>query len=102
MPDGFDFTTSDVQDWEIEAVWAAIDTDTLIISRHAQNELTMDALTLDDVLDAITGYDEVSKDLPDGPRAPGINFDRHLHTITIRVKVGWRGAYYIVVTVMAN
>ena len=104
MGEGFDYTTSDVHDWEIESIFDAIDTDTLIISQHAHNELSMDALTVDDVLDAIGNYDEVSKDLPGNPlrRAPGINFDTHRSTLTIRVKVGWRERYYVVITVMAN
>ena len=51
----------------------------------------------------LTGFaDEISKDLPGGPRAPGLNFDRHLGHVRLRAKVGWRDDCYIVVTVMAN
>ncbi len=44
----------------------------------------------------------MSKDLPDNDlgRAPGLNFERTLEQIHIRVKVGWRGHYYIVITAM--
>lgn len=105
MTDGFDFTTKEIQQWEIDAIWQAIDESTLRFSLHAASELSLDALTTEDVLDAISLYDEVSKDLPDNDlgRAAGINFDRHLETVTIRAKVGWnRNGYYIVITVMSN
>lgn len=105
MTEGFDFTTSEVQDWEIKAIWQALDEGQLLFSRHATQELSLDGLHQEDVLDAISFYDEVSKDLPGNHlgRAAGINFDRHLETVTVRVKVGWNyGGYYIVITVMAN
>ena len=102
MTEGFDFTTDDVLEWELEAIWAAIDQERLIFSRHAREELSLDALTLEDVLDAISFPDEVSKDLPGGPRAPGLNFDRRLGRVRLRAKVGWRETYYVVITVMAN
>ncbi|WP_135230656.1 hypothetical protein [Deinococcus fonticola] len=105
MLEGFDFSTDEVHTWEIEAIWHAIDVGTLAFSRHAAQELSLDGLHQEDVLDAISFYDEVSKDLPDNApgRAPGINFDRHLETVTVRAKVGWnQGGYYIVITVMAN
>jgi len=102
VADGFDFTTDAVLDWEVEAVWAAIDQETLIFTRHAREELSLDALTLSDVLDAISFPDEITKDLPGGTRAPGLNFDRHLGQMRLRAKVGWKERYYIVITVMAN
>lgn len=58
----FDFTTDAVLDWEIEAIWVAIDHDALVFSRHAREEMSLDALTLDDVLDTINFPDEVTKD----------------------------------------
>ena len=102
MTEGFDFTTDDVLEWELEAIWAAIDQERLIFSRHAREELSLDALTLEDVLDALSFPDEVSKDLPGGSRAPGLNFDRRLSRVRLRAKVGWRETYYVVITVMAN
>ena len=103
MSTGFDFSTAEVLDWEVQAVWEALDSGELRVSVHAQNEINLDALTLDDVYDAISYYDEVSKDLPgEGSRAPGLNFDRFIGRVRLRVKVGWRGTYYIVVTAMAN
>lgn len=99
---GFDFSTAEVLEWELEAIWAATDQERLVFSRHAREELGLDALTLDDVLDAINFPDEVTKDLPGGHRAPGLNFDRHLERVRIRAKVGWRETYYVVITVMAN
>jgi hypothetical protein len=103
MSGGFDFSTAEVLDWELQAVWAALDQGELRVSVHAQNELNLDALTLDDVHDAISYADEMSKDLPDeGRRAPGLNFDRFIGRVRLRVKVGWRGTYYIIVTAMAN
>lgn len=103
MP-GFDFSTPEVLDWEVRAIWAAMDADELRVSRHAREELGLDALTIEDVFDAIGYFDEVSKDLPENTRgrAPGINFDRHLGLVRLRVKVGWRDVYYVVITVMAN
>lgn len=70
MTEGFDFTTDDVLEWELEAIWAAIDQERLIFSRHAREELSLDALTLEDVLDALSFPDEVSKDPPGGPALP--------------------------------
>lgn len=105
MSIGFDFTTEDVQQWEIQAIWNAVEDGSLRFSIHAATELSLDALTKEDVLDAISFYDEVSKDLPDNDlgRVSGINFDRHLETVTIRTKVSWnQRGYYIVITVMAN
>jgi hypothetical protein len=102
VTEGFDFTTDDVLEWELEAIWAAIDQERLVFSRHARQELSLDALTLADVLDALSFPDDVSKDLPGGSRAPGLNFDRHLGRVRVRAKVGWRDAYYVVITVMAN
>ncbi|BDP44905.1 hypothetical protein DAETH_48740 (plasmid) [Deinococcus aetherius] len=102
MIPGFDFSTTQVLEWELDAIWKALDEERLIFSRHAREELSLDALTLDDVLDAINFPDEVSKDLPGGPRAPGLNFDRFLGHVRLRAKVGWRDETYIVVTVMAN
>lgn len=64
--------------------------------------LSLDALTLDDVLDAINFPDEVTKDLPGGRRAPGLNFERSFDRVRIRVKVGWRDASSTVITVMSN
>ena len=103
MSTGFDLSTTEVLDWEVQAVWEALDSGELRVSVHAQNEINLDALTLDDVYDAISYYDEVSKDLPaERSRAPGLNFDRFIGRVRLRVKVGWRGTYYIVITAMAN
>lgn len=103
MSEGFDFSTAEVLDWEVQAVWDALDTGELRVSIHAQNEINLDALTLDAIYDAISYYDEVIKDRPGGGnRAPGLNFDRFIGRVCLRVKVGWRGTYYIVVTAMAN
>jgi hypothetical protein len=99
---GFDFSTSEVLEWELDAIWQALDENRLVFSRHAREELSLDALTLDDVLDAINFPDATSKDLPGSRRAPGLNFDRHLGHVRLRAKVGWREDRYIVVTVMAN
>lgn len=99
---GFDFGTPEVLDWELDAIWNAIDQQTIVFSRHAGHEMNLDVLVLDDVLDAISFPDETSKDLPGGTRAPGINFDRVLGHVRIRVKVGYREAYYVIITVMAN
>ncbi|WP_293913689.1 DUF4258 domain-containing protein [Deinococcus sp.] len=89
-------------DWELTAIWQAVDQDTLLFSRHARQELSLDALTFEDATDVICFPDEISKDLPGGTRAPGLNFDRHFARVRFRVKVGWNGSYYIVVTAMSN
>ncbi|MBI0447118.1 hypothetical protein [Deinococcus sp. DB0503] len=87
----------------MQAIWEALDSGELRVSVHDQNEINLDALTLDDVYDAISYHDEVSIDLPgEGSRAPGLNFDCFSGRLRLRVKVGWRGTYYIVVTAMAN
>ena len=105
MSGGFDFSTDEVLDWELEAILRAVDEGSIMFSEHAASELSLDGLVVEDVLDAIAFYDEVSKDLPGNllRRAPGINFDRHLQNVTVRAKVGWnRRGYYIVITAMAN
>lgn len=102
MTEGFDFTTNDVLEWELEAIWAAIDQERLIFSRHAREERSFGALTLEDALDALSFPDEVSRDLPGGSRAPGLNFDCHLGRVRLRARVGWREPDCVVITVMAN
>ena len=102
MTGGFDFTTEAVLDWEIDAIWSAVDQETLIFTRHAREELSLDALTLGDVLDVISFPDEITEDLPGGIHAPGLNFDRQVGRMRLRAKVGWRERYYVVITVMAN
>ena len=54
------------------------------------------------MLDAISFPDDITKDLPGGTRAPGLNFDRHLGQVRLRAKIGWKERYYVVITVMAN
>lgn len=101
---GFDLTTEEVLDWEVEAILAALDAGRLPISDHAANEAALDGLLDDDVYDAISFFDRASKDLPGNPlgRAVGISFERDLGRATVLVKVGWRRTYYIVVTVIAK
>ena len=79
MDFGFDFSTSDILDWELQAIFNAIDNDSIIFTRHAENELRLDALERNDVLDAIAFFDYVEKDLPDNSlgRVSGINFIVH-------------------------
>lgn len=102
MLEGFDFSTDEVLDEEIAAIWAALDSGELAVSRHAREEAFLDALTPEDLFEVISFFDEVDKDLPDNDlgRAPGISFERTLERISLRVKVGWRGEYYIIVTAM--
>ena len=49
MSTGFDLSTAEVLDWEVQAVWEALDSGELRVSVHAQNEINLDALTLDNV-----------------------------------------------------
>jgi|GEM_PF-4954714 len=106
MTDGFDFGTEDVLEAEIEAIYQAINSGTLRISKHAQNEAWLDGLSREDVLDIVALYDEVSKDMPDNSlgRAPGLNFERGLYGgVRALAKVGWNGyGFYIVVTVLVK
>lgn len=98
MHSGFDLSTADVLDWELEAIWQALDEGRILLSAHAANEAALDGLDYDDLLDTIAFHDEVSKDRPDNAlgRAPGLNFDRVVGRGALRVKVGWRGAYIII------
>ncbi len=106
MTDGFDFSTEEVLEVEIEAIFEAMDQETLRISRHAQSEAWLDGLVRNDILDIVALYDEVSKDLPDNPlgRAPGINFERDLYGgVRALAKVGWnKYGFYMVVTVLVK
>ncbi|TSA84622.1 hypothetical protein FNU79_10330 [Deinococcus detaillensis] len=102
MNAAFDFTTEAVLDWEIEQIHRALDQGQLLFSRHALNELFNDALTEDEALDAISFYDHVSKDFPNNEqgRAAGINFEQTVERGTLRVKVGWRGNYLVITSMI--
>ena len=105
MLEGFDFTTRDVLDEELNAIQLALDADAIRISRHAASEAFNDGLTADDLLDTVAFHDTAAKDLPGNAlgRAPGINFERLLGPrARHRVKVGWKpnGGFYVIVTTM--
>jgi hypothetical protein len=74
MPQPFDFTTSEILDWELEN---ALDKQEIGITQHAADAAADDNLTLIQLLEAVLVGRPVSKDLPDNKhlRLPGINFE---------------------------
>ena len=99
MPDTFDFTTSDILDWELNLIQNALDRQQIEITDHAFEAAQEDNIPPVALLETILIGVAVSKDLPDNQlqRVPGINFE---HCIKdgrwIRVKVAWINNYAII------
>jgi hypothetical protein len=96
MPQPFDFTTSEILDWELEN---ALDKQEIGITQHAADAATDDNLTLIQLLEAVLVGRPVSKDLPDNKllRLPGINFEHQTGDARwYRVKVAWVNEYLII------
>ena len=95
----FDFTTSQILDWELEMIHNALDKQEIEITRDAANAAEDDGLTLFQLLEAVLVGVAVSKDLPDNDleRIPGINFEHRTADLRwYRIKVAWIDQYLII------
>ncbi len=95
----FDFTTSQILDWELEMIQNALDKQEIEITQHAADAAEDDNLTLIQLLEAVLVGVPVNKDLPDNElqRLPGINFEhRTSDQRWYRIKVAWVEKYLII------
>lgn len=98
MPEAFDFSTSEILDWEIERIHLALLQKQIRIEPHAVTEADYDNIPLVKVLEAILVGIPVSKDLPNNPlnRVPGINYEHQHESRWFRVKVAFIGKYAVI------
>ena len=98
MADAFDFTTSEILDWELEKIHNALLREEAGISRHARDAAKDDNISLVQLLESILVGTAVSKDLPNNllERIPGINYEHQIDDRWIRVKVAWFEGYVVV------
>ena len=73
MADAFDFTISEILDWELEKIHNALLREEVGISRHAKDAARDDNISLVQLLESILIGTAVSKDLPNNllERVPG-------------------------------
>ena len=99
MADAFDFTTSEILDWELEKIHNALLREEVGISEHADQAAKDDNLQLIELLEAVLVGIPVSKDLPGNTlnRTPGINFEHRVRDQRwIRVKIAWIKGYAVI------
>ena len=99
MPDAFDFTTSDILDWELDLIHNALIREEIDIFNHARMAARDDNIKLVELLEAILIGTAVSKDLPSNSlnRFSGINFEHQIRDGRwIRVKVAWVNNYAVI------
>jgi Domain of unknown function (DUF4258) len=99
VPKAFDFTTSQILDWELEKIHDALIHEEIDVSDHARKAARDDKISPVDLLAAILVGIPVSKDLPDNnlKRVAGINFEHRLHDKRwIRVKIAFINNYIII------
>jgi hypothetical protein len=95
----FDFSTSEILDWEIKQIDHALLTEQIIIVRHALDAAEDDNIQPVELLKAVLVGVPISKDLPNNGlnRKPGINYEHRLEDGRwIRVKVAWIGQYAVI------
>ena len=99
MRQGFDFSTPEIFDWELEAVHQALMRQEIIVTKHAFDAADEENIPYTAILEAVLVGLAVDKDLPHNSlgRKSGINFEHLLDGGRwIRVKVSWNGAYFVV------
>jgi hypothetical protein len=99
MADAFDFTTSEILDWELEKIHNALLRKEVGITEHAALAAQDDQLQLMELLEALLVGTPVSKDLPGNTlkRTAGINFEHQVRDQRwIRVKVAWVKGYAVI------
>ena len=99
MSKAFDFTTSQILDWELEKIHNALIREEIDITDHARKAARDDRISPVDLLAAVLVGTPVSKDLPDNQlkRVAGINFEHRLNDGRwTRVKVAFINNYVII------
>lgn len=98
MLEAFDFSTSEILEWELERIHQALLRKQIRIEPHATVEANHDNIPLVKVLEAILVGIPVSKDLPNNPlkRIPGINYEHQYQAGWFRVKVAFIGQYAVI------
>ncbi len=95
----FDFSTTEILDWELKNIDNALLREEIGITEHAAFAAKDDGLLLVELLEAILVGTPVSKDLPNNAlgRKAGINFEHRIRDKRwIRVKVAWTRGYAII------
>ncbi len=101
VPEAFDFSTSDILDWELDLIHTALWREEIKIHPHAFAAAQDEDIPPVALFEAILLGKAVSKDLPDNEqsRKPGINFEYQIPDGRwIRVKVTYFDSH-IVITV---
>ncbi len=98
MHKGFDFSTSEILDWELEAIQRALWQQEIDIDDHALQRARERGITAVQLLEAIVFGEATTKDLPNNVlgRVPGVNFEYQLGTRWIRIKVAYFDSYFVV------
>jgi hypothetical protein len=96
---GFDLTTDEIFDWELEAIHEAILRQEVRILGHAFKAARDENIPPPALLAALLVGTPINKDLEDNDKArvPGINFEHRLDDGRwIRVKVSWVNNYLVI------
>jgi hypothetical protein len=99
VPKGFDFSTTEILDWELEAIQRALWRQEIDIDDHAIQRATERGIAAVQLLEAIVFGIAISKDLPGNVlgRVAGVNFEHQLDEGRwIRIKVAFFDNYFIV------
>ncbi len=99
MDRAFDFTTSEILEWELKNIEEALHREEIGITEHAAFAAKDDGIRLFELLEAILVGTAVSKDLPNNDlgRVAGINYEHKVRDRRwIRVKVSWTRGYAII------
>lgn len=98
MHQGFDFSISEILDWELEAIQRALWQQEIDIDDHAIQRARERGIAAVQLLEAIVFGEAISKDLPGNVlgRVPGVNFEHRLDSRWIRIKVAFFDGYFIV------
>ncbi len=99
----FDFSTTEILDWELKNIDNALLREEIRITKHAQLAAQEDNVSFVQLFEAIlvgilVGI-PVSKDLPDNKlnRIPGINYEHKIKDGRwIRIKVAWLEGYAVI------
>ncbi len=96
---GFDLSTTEIHEWEVECIREAARTGNYLITPHAFQRMNERGIKADEIRLVLLNGNPVSKDLPGNPyyRKPGINLEGDLDDgRRIRVKVSWCRRYCVI------
>ena len=95
----FDFSTTEILDWELKNIDNALLREEIRITKHAQLAAQEDNVSFVQLFEAILVGTPVSKDLPNNKlnRIPEINLDHKIKDGRwIRIKVAWLEGYAVI------